>query len=247
LRAQAIAARTYAWYEKQTMGHSRNWDVKATESSQMYIGTSREGKAVEAESAVHDTQGLVCTWDSPEGERIFCTYYSSTCGGSTQNAAPVKNVPAIPPLMGGVACEFCRESPHYRWDPIRITKKRITQRLGDKYPKFKALGPIESMEVVECTPTGRPVRFSFKGESGRSLELEAENFRLAYDSNGREIPSTFFEPVVTPDAVVLENGRGWGHGLGLCQYGADGLAHTGQHAADILKFYYPGSHLTRAY
>src|SRR4029078_2266765 len=119
------------------------------------------------EAAVQDTRGVVCTWKAPEGEQIFCTYFSCTCGGSTQSAGPVKNLPDIRPLMGGVVCPFCKDSPYYHWGPVRLTKWKIRQQLSEHYSKFKTLGAIDSMEVVEQTPTGRPVRFAFHGDSGK--------------------------------------------------------------------------------
>ncbi len=153
----------------------------------------------------------------------------------------------IPPLAGNVTCDYCRDSPEYHWGPVRLACTRITEQLRQKYPKFRSIGPIERMEVVERTPGGRPVRLGLYDGSGRGVELEAENFRLAVDPTGREIRSTFFTPVDEADAIVLTDGRGFGHGIGMCQYGADALARSGRSAAQILTFYYPGSHITRAY
>ena len=246
-RAQAITARSYAWYEKQTAGRTRDWDVWATEKSQVYLGLDHQEKVPEAARAVADTRGLVCTWASPQGQRIFCTYYSSTCGGSTQAAGPVKNEPIIPPLAGNVRCDYCRDSPAYRWGPVRLDKRLITERLAEHYQAFATIGPIESLEVIEKTTTGRPVRLALGDADGRTIELEAENFRLAVDPTGRILRSTFFTPVVEKDAIVFTAGKGFGHGLGLCQYGSDALARAGQDAAAILRFYYPTSRLSRAY
>ncbi len=245
LRAQAIAARTYAWYARLTTGLNREWDVWSTETSQMYTGLSPAPGP--AEKAVQDTRGIVCTWNSPRGERIFCTYYSSTCGGSTQDAGPVKNEATIRPLAGGVRCEHCSGSPFYRWEPVRLDKSVITQRLRDKYSAFRRLGLIDAVQVVEATPAGRPVRFALFDKEGRSVDLEAENFRLTVDPTGRSIRSTFFVPVSEKNAIVLTEGRGFGHGMGMCQYGAAALADAGWQASQILQFYYPGSQLTRAY
>ncbi len=246
-RAQAVAARTYAWYQMRTAGRRRAWDVKATESSQVYRGLGRGAEVPKAAGAVRDTCGVVCTWPSPDGERIFCTYYSSTCGGSTQAAGPVKREPIIPPLAGNVTCEYCRDSPDYRWGPVTLTKAAITQRLRAKYPKFEELGPIERIDVTELTPSGRPVILTFTDAGDASIELEAENFRLVVDPAGRTIKSTFFNVEDRGERIVLKNGRGFGHGIGLCQYGAEGLAKQGRTVAEILNFYYPTSRLTRAY
>lgn len=246
-RAQAIAARTYAWYQKQTAAPETSWDVRATPSSQVYLGVDREDKVPEAVEAVRQTRGVVCTWASPRGQRIFCAYYSSTCGGCTQPAWSVRNEPAIPPLAGGVVCDYCRDSPTYRWPSVRIGKDTITERLREVYPRFASIGPIENLEEIDPLPCGRPTRIALIDGEGRSIELEAENFRLAVNPSGMLIKSSWFEPVVDETSITLTNGRGFGHGMGLCQYGAEGLARAGANSGRILRHYYPTTRLIRAY
>src|SRR5690606_25278824 len=153
----------------------------------------------------------------------------------------------VRPLSGGVRCDYCADSPYYRWEPVVLEKSLITQRLRDRYAAFRKLGRIEYMEVVKATADGRPVRFSFSDAQGRRVELEAENFRLSVDPTGRIIRSTFFVPVVEEDTITLSGGRGFGHGIGLCQYGAAALAASGWQASQILSFYYLGSRIVRAY
>jgi stage II sporulation protein D len=82
---------------------------------------------------------------------------------------------------------------------------------------------------------------------GREIELEAENFRLAVDPTGQRIKSTWFEPIIEEQDIILNEGHGFGHGLGMCQYGADGMARAGAKAGTILRYYYPKSRLSRAY
>lgn len=247
-RAQAIAARTYAWYQKRTKGVGRAWDVTATESSQVYMGLEREDEVPKAREAVRDTLGVVCTRTTPAGPRIFCTYYSSTCGGSTQSAAALGRTDPVVPLAGNVMCTYCAHSPHFEWPgPVALDKTEVTRRLRERFPRFDRLGRIQRVDVVQATPAGRPVRFALTDAENRSLELAAEDFRLGLDPTGRRIRSTFFEIQNEEDTLVLTGGHGFGHGVGLCQYGADGLAQTGRSAAFILRFYYPSSGLTRAY
>jgi len=247
VRAQAIAARTYTWYQKGIAPPGRRWDVLATEGSQVYVGLNRGEGWRRAGAAVRSTCGLVCTWAAPEGERIFCTYYSSTCGGSTQAAAPVKNESLIPPLAGKVKCDYCRHSAWYYWGPCSISKKVITERLRQRYTKFQQFGQIEQIKVIEETPDGRPVRFDLRDARGEGIDLEAENFRLAVDPSGRVLRSTFFKIAVKGNDFIFYEGRGFGHGMGLCQYGADGLARGGASARYILAYYYPESHVIHAY
>lgn len=248
-RAQAIAARTYAWYHKQTVGKKRDWDVKATERSQVYRGIGRSQQGSPAAEAVYDTRGLVCAWDAPEGERIFCTYFASACGGTTASVAAIngREEALIPPLAGNVQCDFCRDSPDRSWGPVSRGKTVITELLRSRYPRFKAIGPIERIEVAEATPAGRAVRYRCIDGQDREVEIEAENLRLTLDSGGRAIRSTYFVLVDSGFEVVFQDGRGLGHGVGLCQYGADALARQGVKASQILQRYYPSSRVRRAY
>lgn len=247
LRAQAVVSRTYAWYQKRMAPPGRRWDLMATEGSQVYSGIPWGPAGRLAAEAVRDTQGLVCTWRSPQGERIFCAYFSSTCGGHTQAAGPVKNEATIPPLSGNVRCDYCADSPWFSWGPVRISKKVVTERLRQKYPRFQNLGRIEDIQVVDQTVQGRPVRLRLLDARKRWIELEAENFRLTVDPTGRELRSTFCKIQSRADHFVFSEGKGFGHGLGLCQYGADGMARAGADAAYILRHYYPQSRLKRAY
>jgi len=247
-KAQAIAARTYAWYIKQTAGRRRDWDLWSTESSQVYQGLQRQRLVPRAAQAVRETRGIVCTWPAPEGERIFCTYYCARCGGTTQAAGPVKNEPIIPPLAGGVACAFCRRPDAEKWsDPVVIPKTAVTERLVARYSKFASIGPVERIDIVESTPDGRAVRVSVRGARGNGLELEAENLRLVLDPTGRDLRSTYFSVAAEGEAIVFRGGGGFGHGLGMCQQGANAMAEAGARAGEILRHYYPGSRLTRVY
>jgi stage II sporulation protein D len=246
-RAQAVASRTYAWYQKRTAPAGRRWDLMATEGSQVYSGLpSREARRLAA-AGVESTSGVVCTWDSLQGERIFCTYFSSTCGGHTQAAGPVKSEQTIPPLAGNVQCGYCTHSPSFTWGPTRFTKKTVTDRLRLKYPRFQELGQIEEIKVIDTTPHGRPVRLRLADSRGRGIELEAENFRLTVDPTGRILRSTCFKVQNEAARFVFSDGKGFGHGLGMCQYGADGMARAGGNATYILRHYYPHSRLKRAY
>jgi stage II sporulation protein D len=213
----------------------------------VYSGLDRARKVPLARLAVRKTTGLVCTWDSPKGERIFCSYYSSSCGGSTQSADAIRRNSAIPPLAGNVACPCCETTDNCHWGPVRLAKTFLTARLRDRYERFSTIGPIDQVEVARATPAGRPVTLLFRDAEGREIELESENFRLTMDPSGRTIRSTFFALVDEGLSISLADGRGFGHGVGMCQHGAEQLARQGQKAGRILKHYYPNSRLKRVY
>jgi stage II sporulation protein D len=153
----------------------------------------------------------------------------------------------IPPLSGGVSCDYCRIAPGqtYCWKPVRLAKSELWSRLVSTYPDLASLGRLRHIEVTERTPSGRPVFLRLTGSNGATFDMLAERFRLAI--GGSEIRSTDFELRVAADHVTFRNGRGFGHGLGLCQWGAQGQAVQGKRTAEILRYYYPGSKLMRAY
>jgi stage II sporulation protein D len=221
--------------------------VKSTQSSQVYKGVPKKGSSPKSGPGVRDTKGIVLTYATDQGERIFCTYYSSTCGGSNQDAAPVKNEPFVEPLRGGVECDYCKDSPFYRWGPVKLSKRSMTIQLRERYEKFDKLGRIEQIKVHQATPEGRPVILSLIDMEGKAIRLEAENFRLAVDPSAGRLRSNWFTPVSEPDSIIFANGRGFGHGIGMCQYGADTLGRKGWPAGRILRYYYPTALLTRAY
>lgn len=245
-RAQAIAARTYALYEMSQKANN-DYDVTATEASQVFGGLATGRCAGRAVEAVQYTRGIICTWTSPQGERIFCTYYSSACGGQSQDVADCKPTPRIPPLAGGVKCNYCRiaKGNVYRWGPVQIGKPELYERLTASRPEWSDLGGLGGVQVVSRTRFGRLGTIRLVGSSGTTHEMRAEDFRLAVGS--RVMRSTDCRLSDDGEHLTLSDGRGFGHGIGLCQWGAQGQALAGRNAAQIVKFYYPGAHLTRAY
>lgn len=246
LRAQAIAARTFVLYQMKRRGRAA-FDVSATQGSQVYRGLRTDRVGRRAAEAASYTRGIVLSWRSDGKLRLFCTYYSAACGGMSQSAAIFGEEGDIEPLRGGVRCDECRIAPGgtYRWGPVRMKEAEVRSRLISVYPKMASLGRIREIKVLEKTPSGRPVRLSIVGSGGESFDLLAERFRLAI--GGSTIRSTDCRIRVSEDEIVFDKGRGFGHGLGLCQWGMQGLALKGKRASEILRHYYPGSSLARAY
>jgi stage II sporulation protein D len=151
------------------------------------------------------------------------------------------------PLRGGVQCDYCKIAPGdtYRWGPVRLRADEVLSRLVERYPDLASLGGITNITPLEQTPSGRLISLRIMGANGTTHDLLAERFRLAVGP--AVVRSTDCRMLVTEGEVVFKNGKGYGHGLGLCQWGMQGLAQSGKHAGEILRFYYPGSKLTRAY
>jgi stage II sporulation protein D len=245
-RAQAIVARTYALVQMDRRRNAR-YDLTAGEGAQVYRGVRTDNTGLKAAAAAAYTRGLVCTYEVDGKDRVFSTYYHAACGGMTQSAAIFGTADDVPPLQGGVRCEFCEVAPSgaYRWGPVKLPAREVMKRLAVRYPNLESFGALESVDVIERGAGGRPVRLRLAGTSGESYEMLAEHFRLAIGS--REMRSTFCDIRLQHGSVIIENGKGFGHGLGLCQWGAHGQALEGTKAAEILRFYYPGCKLTRVY
>jgi stage II sporulation protein D len=239
-KAQAVAARTYALYQKFA-NPKPDYDMTSTTASQVYVGTGSD-KAVEA---VRATYGRVLTWTSPGGEKMFCPYYSSTCGGETSPVSYLHAVQPIPPLAGGVQCTSCTHAKYYTWESVHFSRSELTRKLRDKFPVFQTLGPIERIEPIQTTPGGRIVWLQLLDSRNQCVRMRASQFRLTVGPT--VLRSTWCRIDSTPDGFTFSGGRGFGHGVGMCQFGADGLGQAGWNYRAILAHYYPSSHITRAY
>ena len=250
LKAQAITARTYCFYIKERFGTIRDWDMKQTAAHQVYRGLAAESAQIW--HAVNETKGQVITCkQSGDLEDIFPAYYSSTCGGHTENS---KNVfgDSYEPLTG-VPCPYCQDvakPKFFFWPMIQIDETDITARLLQRYSQLKELGEITDITAVGQTDYGeftRLTKVKLHGSTGKSDFLRAEDFRLAIDPTGRKLRSTICQIIKLSNKWAFFSGRGWGHGVGMCQCGAQGMARDGNNAKQILSYYYPGSKIKSIY
>jgi stage II sporulation protein D len=250
LRAQAIAARTYCLYIKKRFGNGRNWDVTKTQANQRYLGVAAESTQVW--DAVNQTHGQVLVCKQTDGtEGLFPAYYGSSCGGHAENS---KNVfgDFFEPLAG-VPCPYCEsvaKADFFFWPTVWFDKTSITDRLLKRYPRLAELGEITDINSAEQSDYGgfsRLTRVEIIGSSGKRDFLRAEDFRLAIDPSGLEIKSAACQIVDTGDKWAFVQGRGYGHSVGMCQCGAEGMAREGKTAKQILFYYYPGSKMIRVY
>ena len=252
-KAQAIAARSYAIIQFANNTH-RHFDLENTESSQVYGGTTTNQTAL---SAVRATHGLVLTWEN----RILPAYFSSCCGGTGQDAAiAFPRGLDIPPLRGTQHGGWCAAASTYRWGPIVRNVDEVSTRIAawgsaQNHP-IAALKPIQRIAVTVTNRVGRPARFALTDTAGRTYDLGPEEFRFAcnYEAPGlpaldpnQKLKSSHVTANVVGTAVQFIDGRGHGHGVGLCQWGAQGIAMKGYNAPSILAFYYPQAVLKRAY
>lgn len=225
LKAQAIAARTFALYQAR-QSKLQPYDLRSDVYSQVYGGSASEKWATT--KAVNLTRSKVLTYNGA----LFPTYYHATCAGSTEDASSLWNI-NLPPLKG-VKCNYCAASPHYKWTK-ELPLKDIESALRKSGYK---IGGIRSVTILSRNRSGRADKLEIKDNAGVSVILTAKDFRQLVGPN--EIRSTKFDLSVRNDKLVV-TGRGWGHGVGMCQWGAYGLSKKGRTAEEILRFYYPGT------
>ena len=251
LKAQAIAARTYCLYTKNRFGVNRNWDVSSTQASQVYRGLRAESAQVWR--AVTDTNGVVLMAPAALSIQrgLFPAYYSSICGGHTEACQSVFGE-AFGPLES-VPCPYCKDVARlglFFWPMAKFDRQAVTRQLTTRYASLRALGDIKDIVVTEKSDYGqftRLTRIKLIGSTGKTDTLRGEDLRLALDPSGRKIQSTICQIVPWGDGWAFLSGRGWGHGVGLCQCGAEGMARLGKTAEEILQHYYPGSEIESLY
>ncbi len=225
LKAQAIAARTYAFYQAQ-VSKANDYDVKSSTSSQVYGGSTTE--RYRTKKAVDHTAGQILTYQG----KAFPAYFHATCAGITAAAKELWNID-LPPISGGTKCNYCRISPHYYWQamvPLSVIEAKLKEN-------GRPVGQIIKIEPVSRTPSNRVGSLKITGTAQEAV-IAAKDFRIWV--GGDLMKSTDFAVTIKEDLAEF-HGKGWGHGVGLCQWGALGQALLGKSCKDILNFYYPQS------
>jgi len=226
LKAQAVAARSFALAKKlEALAEGRSWHLGSTVLDQVY----RAGHDPRARAAAEATAGEVLAHD----HEPVLAFFHSTCGGRTEagQAALGKDLPYLP----SVRCGRCEAAPRRRWS-VTVPAGELGRLLG-------LPGPVSAARVAERTASGRVARLAAQG-GGARLALSGADLRqrLGYE----RLPSLSFEVRVGLGGVRFD-GRGAGHGAGLCQWGAAGFARGGKGYRFILGHYYRGAEIVKMY
>ncbi len=230
LKAQAVVSRTFA-LTKMLARQKEEYDVSAGFTSQVYAGKQIENERTN--QAVDATRGEVLLYKG----KIFPAYFHSTCGGATTAADLVWRVKPLPPL-GGVECKFCQRSPHYKWEAL-VTPAEIKEKLAkQEMPVSEVLG----IHTDKIDKTGRAHKLVIKSTWAEKT-VDADAFRVWIDP--MRLKSNLITRIGTRDGSFLFKGKGWGHGVGMCQYGMKYLGELGYGYQEILGYYYPGAEVTR--
>ncbi len=226
LQAQAIAARSYARI-RCAARKALDFDLYATVSDQKYDGLDAE--SARTDEAVSSTAGLVLLYRG----QPFIPYYHSTCSGFTADARLVFANPSLPPpLHGGRRCGYCDNAPRANWS-LRVTLRQAAEKLG--MPNLYGV----SLDAVGLD--GRVGQVILHRNDGAKQSVPGTFFRQRLGL----FSTRFIVRADGPDFVF--EGHGYGHGAGMCQYGAKGMAEAGKNYKDILYLYYPGAALSKVY
>jgi stage II sporulation protein D len=227
LKAQAVAARTYAMQRRMAMrAADKPYDLSSTVLSQVYKGAERIRPSVV--TAVAETRGEVLAFRRRLAEALF----HSTCGGRTVSAGDAfgRDVPYLKPQ----SCAWCRGSSRHRWT-ITMPVSEMSKRL-------------ERAHLVKGSISGfdRDVETSaVQVMAGRkSQRLSPKKVREAVGFS--DLYSSRFT-AETRGKTIHIHGRGFGHGVGMCQWGAKGMADAGRTYGEILQHYYRSVAIRRLY
>ena len=249
--AQAVAARSYTYSRLADLGPSpaRAWDLVASVNDQVYGGVDAETPISDA--GVTLTGNLVLRYAG----RIVNAVYSSTCGGSTAEAPELWQTRGEPYLqrvsdrIPGTDRFYCDASPRFAWTrtlDARSLAAALEAYLRGYASVTGAIGTVRSVSVESRTPSGRVATLAITTDRGRHV-LRGNTVRYVLRPPGGEIlNSTYFtaEQTTAGDRRLTHlviTGNGYGHGVGMCQWGAIGRSRAGQDFRTILLTYYPGT------
>ncbi len=229
IKAQAVAARTYALHRKEKRAGAL-FDLTSTHLDQVYMGAKLEDVA--AYRAVKSTEGEVLIY---KGEPAL-TLYHSNAGGRTEAAGEVWG--SDYKYLRPVKSRYDKLAPNFEWETA------LTRGSLEKFIKKAGydLGKPKRIYVLRKSSTGRVKTVLIKDGRGGELTLTGEKLRstIGYAI----LRSTMFKVKRSGETFVFK-GRGSGHGVGLSQWGAKGMAEDGDSYRKILKHYYPGTKLRK--
>ncbi|MEK6611271.1 MAG: SpoIID/LytB domain-containing protein [Gemmatimonadota bacterium] len=260
VQAQAVAARSYTFVRLSAAGGTAarhaNYDVMAGTSDQVYGGV--DGERAFADAAVSATAGLVLKY----GGRTVDAPYSAACGGESASADEVWRsggaayLRRVSDRIPGTQRYYCDPAPRFAWTRTLESSEldvALRQYLRT-YTAVPAAGPghARAVTVEARTPSGRVGRLVIETDAGR-FTLRGNDVRYVLRPSGGEIlNSTYFSVEAETGAGgslrrLIIRGNGWGHGIGMCQWGAIGRARAGQDFRTILRTYYPGTDVGPAF
>ncbi len=263
LRAQAIAARTYAAAKWLPRAH-RPWQLHWHYSVDMAYAGLPGRTSANAIEAVRSTRGQILT----TGGQPFPALFHASSGGRTENAVAVwptlaaadgRSATGVMPSVDDPACEpgtkgLKLNDPHWRWKndiPLHEVTTRLRAWANEKPADRPSLGSVTDIRILERSPSGRVAVVEVVHKEGgktRRTQLRANDFRLAVGPT--EVASTWWDKCVVVKAkggTLALAGRGYGHGVGLSQVSAWQMAREGSSASAITARFYPEAVIATPY
>lgn len=224
LKAHAVVSRTIVahriWINRQ-----KPFDVSS--GTHLYYGVAAERE--DTRDAVEATRGQVLAYT---GELLSATF-STSCGGHTEDAAELWPTQGELSPLRGRPDPFCRGLKHFRWRKA-LSPQRFLEVLGKEGMQ---VGDLLSCEIVERNRSGRVRALRVTGTTG-SVVVPGRRLR---ELLGTDWLRSLNFTVKFSSGKLSFDGFGWGHGVGLCQWGAFGMARKGKGMDAILSFYFPGA------
>jgi stage II sporulation protein D len=220
LKAQAVAARSYALYQR---AKSQNglYDLDTTTATQVYKGLLSEARSTH--QAVRETADEAIVYN----RQVILAAFHASSGGHTENVEDVWSSP-LPYLRGVV--DYDQNAPVYQWSK-RYSRSELSRAIG-------GVGTIQSCIPERITPRGRVITLRVVGDRG-TTRLSGSQVQKALGLRSR-----LFTITPAGDGFIVQ-GRGFGHGVGLSQWGAQSLANKGWNYRQILGHYYRNAALSR--
>lgn len=231
VKAQVVAARTYALF-RQKQNPNPLYDLETDTADQVYQGRQGEKEIPESiRQAIAATQGEVVWYLG-----YYPAYFHSSCGGQTELA---RRVWERNDISHSVADRYCKNSPYREWE-LALPQKEFLKILREQ-----GLEGSRVLSVKIEKKEGSPRNFLVIAETDQAtLFLKATRLRKLLGNE--KLKSTWFEVLTTPGHVIF-HGTGFGHGVGLCQWGAKAMAEKGADYKAILQFYYPKAVVRKIY
>lgn len=223
LKAQAIASRSFTVYNI-LKSEKRFYDL--SKNSQNYQGKLYNVNP-NVVKAVNATKGRIMLY---VGE-VFGSYFHANCGGNTEYAGNIWKEETYPV---SIKCTHCKKGNHYLWKST-VTTKEIEKKLNENgYSLKNGLAALYPAKVSSVS--ARTTVLIAEDAIGKKHKIRSDKFRNIIGSE--HLRSTNFTFAAYQDGFVF-TGKGWGHGVGMCQDGAVSLANSGKKYKEILQYYYP--------
>ena len=233
---QSILARTYALANQGRHSHE-GFDLCSTTHCQVYRSQASQPRAVTqlVANAVDLTTGLIIT----DGQGPIQALFHADCGGQTSSATAIWGGEA-PPYLSGVTDRLCVITPRDDWQ-LDVGRDQLRQILNTS--RDTQVGRrLDRIAVIQRDNAGRATEVALEGATQKRVRGERLRSIISGQLGGRAFRSALF--TVEPHSNRFRfKGRGFGHGVGLCQLGAIARARRGHSVEAILAHYYPGTWL----